>query len=162
MYRYPQLEIMGNAPVWSEKIVLVGWKDKNALFVFWWRVGGLIGASIVLVDRVFWYCWRRLTREVLTYGGRCFVMSLMVRPGQVEKNSAFVVLIHVVTTGLKQIRWYHIARFFLLSSVGVFTLLADCCNCFSGSLWGWGWPMDRGFFFMGQNFPVRTGLPFCE
>ena len=48
--------MMGKAPVWYENIVLVGWKGINALFVFGWRTGGWIGTSIVLVDRVFWYC----------------------------------------------------------------------------------------------------------
>ena len=80
-----------------------------------------------------------------------------------EKNPAFIALIRVVTIGLKQIRCYQIASFCLLSSVEICTLLADCCNCCGGSLWGWGWPMGRrNKFFMGQNFPVRTGLPFCE
>ena len=36
-----------------------------------------------------------------------------------RKNLAFIALIHVVTTGLKQIRWYQIARFCLLSSVEI-------------------------------------------
>ena len=79
-------------------------------------MGGWIGTSICLVDRVFWYCWRRWPRALLTEGGKCFVMSLLVRPGQVEKKPAFIALIHVVTTRLKQIRWYQIARFSLLSS----------------------------------------------
>ena len=35
------------------------------------------------------------------------------------EKPAFIALIHVVTTGLKQIRWYQIARFFLLSSVEI-------------------------------------------
>ena len=57
MYRYPRLEMMGKSPVWSEKIVLVGWKDKNAflffdggwvagegLQLFWWtRCFGIVG-----------------------------------------------------------------------------------------------------------------------
>ena len=111
--------MMGKAPVWYEEIVLVGWKDINALFVFFWSTGGWIGTSIFLVDRVFWYCWRRCYRAVLTEGGRCFMMSLPVRPGQAEKNPAFIALIHVVITVLKQIRWYQIARFCLLPSVEI-------------------------------------------
>ena len=110
---------MGKVPVWSENIMLVGWKDTDALFVFCWRMGGWIGTSIVLVDRVFWYCWRRWPRAVLAEGGRCFVINLLVRPVQVEENPAFIALIHVVTTGLKQIRWYQIERFCLLSSVEI-------------------------------------------
>ena len=43
MYRHPRLEMMGKAPVWSEKIVLVGWKNTNALLVFLWRMDGCIG-----------------------------------------------------------------------------------------------------------------------
>ena len=78
--------------------------------------GWLDRYPIVLVDQVFWYCWRRWPREVLTEGGKCFVTSLLVRPGQMEKELEFIVLIHVVTTGLKQIRWYQMARFCLLSS----------------------------------------------
>ena len=84
-------------------------------------------------------------------------------PVQVEKNPAFIALIHVVTTGLKQIWWYQIARFCLLSSVEILRLMADCCNCCGGSLWEWDGPMGkRNNFFIGQNFPVRTGLPFCK
>ena len=33
--------MMGNAPVWSENIVLVGWRDKNTLFVFLMEGGWL-------------------------------------------------------------------------------------------------------------------------
>ena len=29
------MEMMGKAPVWSEKIVLVGWKATHALFIFY-------------------------------------------------------------------------------------------------------------------------------
>ena len=82
-------------------------------------MGGWIGASMFLVDRVFWYCWRRRPRAVLNDGGRCFVMSLLVRSGQVDKNTEFIALIYVVTTGLKQIQWYQIARFCLLSNVEI-------------------------------------------
>ena len=88
----------GKAHVWSEKMVLVVLKKMNALFVFCWRFGGGRGASVMRVDLVCWYCWRRWPRAVLTEGGRCFVMSLMVRPGQVKKKPAFIALIHVVTT----------------------------------------------------------------
>ena len=56
---------------------------------------------------------------VLTDGGGYFVMSLLVRPGQVGKTLAFIALIHVVTTGMKQIVWYQIVRFCLLSSVDI-------------------------------------------
>ena len=47
----------------------------------------------------------------------CDELAGEARPG--EKNPAFIALIHVVTTGLKQIRWYQIARFCLLSSVEI-------------------------------------------
>ena len=154
---------MGNAPVWSEKIVLVGWKNTNALFVFWWRVGGLIGDSIVLVDRVFWYCWRRWPRAVFNEGGRCFVMSLLVRPVQVDKTPEVIALIHVITTGLKQIRWYQIARFCLLSSVEIWSLLDDCCNFCGGSFWGWDGPMGRrNKFLMGRIFQWGRGSHFVS
>ena len=76
----------GKAPVLSEKMLLVGLKKMKALFVFCLRFGCGRGASTMRVDLVFWYCWRRWPREVLTEGGRFFVMSLVVRPGQVEKN----------------------------------------------------------------------------
>ena len=153
---------MGKVPVWSEKIVLVGWKATNALFVFWWRMGGWRETSIFLVDRVFWYCWWSWPRTVLTDGGRCFMMSLLVRPGHVKKKPAFIALIHDVTTGLKQIRWYQMVRFCLLSSVDIWTLLDDCCNFCVGNLWEWDGPMGmRNKFLIGQNFPVRTGFPFC-
>ena len=56
---------------------------------------------------------------VFNEGGRCFVMSLLVRPGKVEKNPAFIALIHIVTTGIKQIQWYQIARFCLLSIIEI-------------------------------------------
>ena len=82
-------------------------------------MSGLRGASNILVDRVFWYCWRRWPRAVLTEGGKFFVMNLLVRLGQVEKKPAFIALIHVVTTGLKQIRWYLMARFCLLSNIEI-------------------------------------------
>ena len=155
--------MMGNAPVWSEKIALVGWKDTNVSFVFWWRMVGWIGASFFLVDRVFWYCCRRWPREVFTDRGKCFVMIFLVRPDQVEKNPAFIALIHVVTTGLKQIRWYQIARFCLLSSVEIWGLLDDSCKVCGGSFGEWDGPMRRrNNFLMEQNFPVRKGLPFCE
>ena len=39
--------MMGKAPVWSEKIVLVGWKDTNALFVFY--VGWVAGERLQFV-----------------------------------------------------------------------------------------------------------------
>ena len=73
----------------------------------------------MLVDRVFWCCWRRQPKALLTDGGKFFVTSLLVRQGQVGKTPAFIALIHGVTTGLKQIRWYQIARFCLLSSVEI-------------------------------------------
>ena len=79
--------------------VLVGLKQMKALFVFCFRFGGRRGTSLMRVDFVFWYCWRRWPRAVLNEGGRCFVMSLVVRPGQVEKNPALIALIHVVITG---------------------------------------------------------------
>ena len=47
--------MMGNEPVWSEKILLMGWKDTNALFVFFieggWLDRGLnsFGGPVVLV-----------------------------------------------------------------------------------------------------------------
>ena len=41
--------------------------------------------------------------------------------------------------------------------------MADCCNCCGQSFWECDGPMGRrNNFFMGQNFPVRTGLPFFE
>ena len=154
---------MGKAPVWSETIVLVGWKDTNALFVFCWRMGGWIGPSIYLVGRVFWYFWQRWPRAVLTEGGSCFVMIFMVRPGQVDKNPAFIALIHVVTTGLKKIRWYQIERFYLLSSVEIWTLLADCWKFCGGSLWEWAGPMGRrDKFFIGKNCQWGRGSHFVS
>ena len=56
------------------------------------------------VDLVFWYCWRRWPSAVLTGGGQICFISLLARPGQVEKKSAPIALVHVVTTGQKQIR----------------------------------------------------------
>ena len=154
---------MGKAPVWSENILLVGWKNTNALLVFWWRMGGWLGTLICLVERVFWYCWRSWPRAVLTEGGKCFMMSFLVRPGQVEKKPAFIDLIHVVTTRLKQIQWHQIARFCLLSSVEIWTLLTDYFNFFYGILWEGDGPIRRrNYFLRGHNFPVRTGFPVCE
>ena len=49
--------MIGNAPVCSEKIVLVGWKDKNALFVF------------LMEDR-----W--LDRGLIVFGGPCVLVLL--------------------------------------------------------------------------------------
>ena len=46
----------GKAPVWSEKMVLVGLKHMKALFVFCVRLGGGRGTSLIRVDLVFWYC----------------------------------------------------------------------------------------------------------
>ena len=43
----------GKAPVWSEKMVLVGLKKMNALFVFCWGFGGGRGASVMRVGLVF-------------------------------------------------------------------------------------------------------------
>ena len=110
-------------------MVLVGLKQMKALFVFCFRLGGGRGTSLMRVDLVFWYCWRRWPRAVLTEGGRCFVMSLVVRPGQVEKNPALIALIHVVITGQKHILWYQIARFCFVSNVEIWTLLADVSGC---------------------------------
>ena len=79
-----------------------------------------------------------------------------------EKKPAFIALIHVVTTGLKQIRWYQIARFCLLSSVEIRTLLAEWCNFCDGILWEGDGPMvRRNKISIGQNFPARTGFPVC-
>ena len=104
-----------------------------------------------------------VAQGVITEGGKCFVTSLLVRPDKVEKKPAFIALIHVVTIGLKQIRWYQIARFCLLSSVEICTLLADCYNFCDGILWEGDGPMGRrNKFLIGQNFPVRTGFPVCE
>ena len=66
---------------------------------------------------------------MLTEGGRCSVMSLVVRPGQVEKNPALIALIHVVITGQKHILWYQIARFCFVSNVEIWTLLVDVSGC---------------------------------
>ena len=155
--------MMGKAHVWSEKIVLVGWKNTNALLFFWWGMGGWRGASIVLVEWVFWYCWRRWPRALLTEEGKSFLMSLLVRQVQVEEKPAFIALIHVVTTGLKQIRWYQIARFCLLSSVEIWTLLAEWGKFCDGMFWEGDGPIGRrNKFLIGQNFPVRTGFPVCE
>ena len=111
------------------------------------------------VDLVFWYCWRRWPRAVLTEGGRCFVMSLVVRPGQVEKKPAFIALIHVVTTGQKQMRWYQIARFCFVSNVEIWTLLADASKIWD-DCWGGDFPIGRrNNFFLGQYVPVRIGVP---
>ena len=52
-------------------------------------------------------------------GAGFFLMSLMVRLGQVKTYPAFIALIHVVTIGLKQIRWYQMVRFCLLSNVEI-------------------------------------------
>ena len=41
--------------------------------------------------------------------------------------------------------------------------MADCCNCCDGMFWEWDGPMGRrNNFFIGQNFPVRTKLLFCD
>ena len=61
-------------------------------------------------------------------------MSLLVRPGQVEKKPAFIALIHVVTTGQKQMRWYQIDRFFLVSNVEIWTFMLE--------IWG----RERGLY----------------
>ena len=47
----------------------------------------------------------------------CDEISGEARPG--GEKPAFIALIHVVTTGMKQIRWYQIARFCLLPSVEI-------------------------------------------
>ena len=87
---------------------------------------------------------------MLTEGGRCFVMSLVVRPGQVEKKPALIALIHVVITGQKHILWYQIARFCFVSNVEIWTLLADVSGCW-GECWGMGFPIGRrNRFFLGQ------------
>ena len=122
----------------------------KALFVFCFRLGGGRGTSLMRVDLVFWYCWRRWTRAVLTEGGRCFVMSLVVRPGQVEKNPALIALIHVVITGQKHILWYHISRFCFVSNVEIWTLLADVSGCWD-ECWGMDCPIGRrNRFFLGK------------
>ena len=131
-------------------MVLVGLKQMKALFVFCFRFGGGRGTSVMLVDLVFWYCWRRWPRAVLTEGGRCFVMSLVVRPGQVEKNPALIALIHVVITGQKHIWWYQISRFCFVSNVDIWTLLADVSGCWD-ACWGVDCPIGRrNNFFLGQ------------
>ena len=88
---------------------------------------------------------------MLTEGGRCFVMSLLVRPGQVEKKPAFIALIHVVTPGQRKMRWYQIARFCFVSNVEIWALLADVSE-FWGDCWGGGdCPIGRrNKFFLGQ------------
>ena len=79
------------------------------------------------------------------------------------EKPAFVALIHVVTTGLKQIQWYQIARFCVLYSVEIRTLLAEWCKFCDGILWGGDGLMGRrNKLLIGQNFPVRTGFPVCE
>ena len=98
---------------------------------------------------VFWYCWRRWPRAVLPKGGRCFVMSLLVRPGQVEKKPAFIALIHVVTTGQKQMGWYQIARFCFVSNVEIWTLLADVSE-FWDDCWGGDCPIGPEIIQMSQ------------
>ena len=110
--------MMGKAPVWSEKIVLVGWKIKMHYFFLvedgWVDMNlNLFGGPGVLVFLA------EVAQGGITEGGKCFVTSLLVRPDKVEKKPAFIALIHVVTIGLKQIRWYQIARFCLLSSVEI-------------------------------------------
>ena len=68
---------------------------------------------------MFWYCWQRWPRAVLTEGGQVLYDELAgeARPG--GEKPAFIALIHVVTTGLKQIQWYQIVRICLLSSVKI-------------------------------------------
>ena len=87
---------------------------------------------------------------MLTEGGRCFLISLVVRPGQVEKKPALIALIHVVITGQKHILWYQIARFCFVSNVEIWTLLADVSGCW-GECLGLGFPIgSRNRFFLGQ------------
>ena len=77
-------------------------------------------------------------------------MSLLVRPGQVEKKPAFIALIHVVTTGGKHMRWYQIARFCFVSNVEIWMLLADVSE-FWDDCWGGDCPIGRrNKFFLGQ------------
>ena len=52
--------------------MLVGLKQMKALFVFCFRLGGGRGTYLMRVDLVFWYCWRRWPRAVLTEGGKMF------------------------------------------------------------------------------------------
>ena len=87
---------------------------------------------------------------MLTEGGRCFVMSLVVRPGQVEKKPAFIALIHVVITGQKHMRWYQIVRFCFFSNVEIWTLLADVSECWD-DCWGGDCTIGRrNNLFLGQ------------
>ena len=87
---------------------------------------------------------------MLTEGGRCFVMSLVVRPGQFEKNPALIALIHVVITGQKHIRWYQMARFCFVSNVEIWMLLVDVSECWD-DCWGVDCPMGiRNKFFLRQ------------
>ena len=62
----------------------------------------------------------------------------------------------------EKFRWYQIARFCLLSSVEIWTLLAGWCNFCDGILWeGDGSMGRRNKFLIGQNFPAMTGFPVC-
>ena len=47
------MEMMGNAPVWSEKIVSVGVYHRNTLCVFWINVGAGSVDVCGWVDRMF-------------------------------------------------------------------------------------------------------------
>ena len=77
-------------------------------------------------------------------------MIFLVRPGHVEKKSAFIALIHVVTTGQKYMLWYQIARFCFVSNVEIWTLLADVSE-FWDDCWGGDCPIGiRNKFFLGQ------------
>ena len=87
---------------------------------------------------------------MFTKGSKCFLINLLVRPGQVEKKPASIALIQVVTTGQKQMWWYQIARFCFVSNVEIWTLLVDASKCWDGC-WGEDGPIGRrNRFFLGQ------------
>ena len=99
----------------------------------------------------------------IDWGGQVFCDELAgeARPGR--EKFAFIAFIHVVTTGLKQIQWYQIASFFFLSSVEIWTLLADWGKFCYEILWEGDGPMGRiNKNLIGQNFPMGMGFPFCE
>ena len=87
-----------------------------------------MAGEVFLVDRTFFWSWRRCPFAVAMILGKCFRTRADVRLGHVVKKPAVIAVVHDDTTGMKAALWRYCMISELLDRVWTFFEHRYCCG----------------------------------